>query len=100
MDRVSADTIYNMRKGIVIDVINEFKTDSLDAYKYTSKMNKIFIEHDDGTIARYVGFNSKSIFIKPGQTVYPQTKLGVLDIFNNSVYRLYFDIYYLKKNKF
>lgn len=100
VDRVSADTIYNMRKGIVTEVIDEFKTDSLDAYKYTSKMNKILIEHDDGTISSYTGFNNKSIFVKPGQTVYPQTKLGVLDIFNNSVYRLYFDVHYLKKINF
>lgn len=100
VDRISADTIFNMRKGIVIEIIDEFKTDSLDAYKYTSKMNKIFIEHEDGTISRYIGFNGKSIFVKLGQTVYPQTKLGVLDIFNNSIYRLYFDIYYLKKINF
>ena len=100
VDRNSADTIYSMRKGIVIDIINEFKTDSLDAYLYTSEMNKIFIEHNDGTIAKYVGFNRKSIFVKLGQTVYPQTKLGVLDIFNNLVYRLYFDISYLKNVDF
>ncbi len=100
VDRITADTIYSMRKGIVIDIIDEFKADPLDAYIYTSEMNKIFIEHNDGTIAKYVGFNRKSIFVKLGQTVYPQTKLGVLDIFNNSVYRLYFDISYLKNVDF
>jgi len=100
VDRKTADTIYNMRKGIVIEVIDEFETDSLDAYKYNSKMNKILIEHEDGTISRYKGFNRNSIFVKPGQTVYPQTKLGALDIFNNYVYRLYFDIYYIKELNF
>jgi len=97
VDRESADTVFNMRKGIVIEVIDEFKADLTDAYKYTSNLNKILIEHEDGSIARYTGFNNRSIFVKPGQTVYPQTKLGALDIFNNSVYRLYFDIYHLKK---
>lgn len=100
VDRASADTVYNMRKGIVVEVINEFKTDSSDAYKYNSKINKILIEHEDGSIARYKGFNNKSIFVKPGQIVYPQTKLGALDIFNNLVYRLYFDVYHLKKIDF
>lgn len=100
VDRVAADTIYSMRKGIVIERIDEFKTDSLDAYRYTSKMNRITIEHNDGTISRYIGFNKKSMFVKLGQTVYPQTKLGVLDFFNNSNYRLYFDVARLKKVDF
>lgn len=100
VDRNAADTIYSMRKGIIIKIVDEFKTDSLDAYKYTSKLNKITIEHNDGTISRYIGFNKKSMFVKLGQTVYPQTKLGVLDIFNNSNYRLYFDIGRLKKVDF
>lgn len=99
-DRKTADTIYSMRKGLVIDIIDAFKTDSLDAYKYTSKMNKVFVEHDDGTVSRYIGFNSASIFVTLGQTVYPQTKLGVLDLFNNSVYRLYFDVSFLKEVDF
>lgn len=100
VDRITADTIYNMRKGIVIEINDEFKSDSLYTYKYTSKMNKVFIEHKDGTISRFIGFNRNSIFVKLGQTVYPQTKIGVLDIFNNSIYRLYFDISYLKNIDF
>lgn len=100
VDRVIADTVYSMRKGIVIDIIDEYKTDSLSGYDYTSKTNKIMIEHNDGTISRYRGFNRNSIFIKLGQTIYPQTKLGVLELFNNSIYRLYFDISYLKKVEF
>ncbi|OGS72841.1 MAG: hypothetical protein A3F91_13275 [Flavobacteria bacterium RIFCSPLOWO2_12_FULL_35_11] len=97
VDRINADTIYGMRKGIVIEIVDKFETDSLDEYIYTSSMNKIVIEHNDGTISNYIGFNKKSIFVKLGQTVYPQTKLGVLNIFNNSTYRLYFDISYLKE---
>ena len=94
--RKSADTIYSMRKGIVVEIVNTYDTDTLDIYKYTSKMNRIVIEHDDGTYARYIGFKKNSIFVKLGQTVYPQTKLGALDLFNNSFYRFYFDMYYLK----
>lgn len=97
VDRKSADTIYSMRKGIVIEIVKKFETDPLDAYIYTSSMNKIVIEHEDGTISNYTGFDKKSIFVNLGQTVYPQTKLGVLNLFNNAVYRLYFDISFLKE---
>ena len=96
VDRNSADTICNMRKGIVIEIINKFETDSLDMYRYTSSMNKILVEHSDGTVAYYTGFNKNSIFVKLGQTVYPNTKLGTLSIFNNAIYRLYFSVSYLK----
>ncbi len=54
------------------------------------------MEHSDGTMARYVGFNKNAIFVNLGQTVFPQTELGQLDSFNNAKYRLYFDVYYLK----
>lgn len=97
VDRKTADTVCSMRKGIVIEIVDKFETDSLDAYSYISSMNKIIIEHEDGTNSNYFGFDKKSIFVKLGQTVYPQTKLGVLSIFNNTVYRLYFDISYLKE---
>lgn len=91
-DREYADTIYTMRKGIVVDVVNEFKPKKVDAYEYTNEMNSITVEHKDGTIATYIGFNKDSIFVKPGQVVYPQTKLGILDLFNTTVYRLYFSV--------
>ena len=96
VDRKDADTVYCMRKGIVTEIKSNYNTNPADLYKYTSKMNSIKVEHKDGTIARYIGFNKKSIFVQLGQTVYPQTQLGVLDSFNDSKYRLYFDISYLK----
>lgn len=100
VDRDYADTIYNMRKGIVVDIKAKYKTTPSDTYVYTSKMNSVTVEHKDGTVSRYIGFKKESIFVKLGQTVYPQTKLGALDIFNDSTYRLYFDVAYLKKVDF
>lgn len=97
VDRINADTVHSMRKGVVIEIVDKFETDTLDAYIYISSLNKIVIEHEDGTNSNYFGFDKKSIFVKLGQTVYPQSKLGVLSKFNNTVYRLYFDISYLKE---
>ena len=89
-----------MRKGIVVEIENKYKTDHSGTYKYTSKMNRIKIEHKDGTISKYLGFNKEYIFVKLGQTVYPQNKLGVFGLFDNTEYRLYFDVSYLKKVDF
>jgi hypothetical protein len=52
------------------------------------------VEHEDGTIAVYKGFHKNSIFVKLGQSVYPQTNLGVLEEFNPGVYRADFFVFY------
>lgn len=95
IDRASSDTICNMRKGIVVEIVNEFSKDPSIEYNYTSKMNKVVIEHEDGTFASYSGLKKDAIFTKLGQTVYPQTVLGTLETLNNTSYRLYFHIYYI-----
>ncbi|WP_372745116.1 hypothetical protein [Lutibacter sp.] len=99
VNRKNADTIYCMRKGIVVEIKDDFKPETFD-YTYTSKLNRIVVEHDDGTVARYIGFNKDLITVKLGQTVYPQSKLGVLELFDNELYRLYFDVSFLKEIDF
>jgi len=93
--RKKPDTICSMRKGVVVQIINKFETDTLLKKSYTNKINTIRVEHSDGTYAFYTGFKKNSIFVKLGQTVYPQTKLGILDVFNTGRYRLSFAISYL-----
>lgn len=94
----TADTIYAMRKGIVVDIKNEFVTDTL--MKFTSKKNSILIEHADGTIASYKGFKLNSILVKLGETVYPATQLGILDMNKGNSYFLTFSVFYLGKDTF
>jgi hypothetical protein len=89
------DTICSMRKGIVVQITNEHDANTEYKKSYSSERNAMVIEHTDGTYARYVGFKKNSFSVELGQTVYPQTKLGVLDMFNEDNYRLSFSIYYL-----
>jgi len=91
----SADTIHCMRKGIVVKITNKHKSDILFEKSYTSKRNSIIVEHSDGTYASYTGLKKNSFFVKLGQTVYPQTKIGIIEKFNKQNYRLSFAIYYL-----
>lgn len=93
--RNQPDTIYSMRKGIVVEIENSYTLDTLHEKSYTSKRNTVIIEHPDGTYASYAGFKKNSIVVKLGQTVYPQTKLGVMEVFNTGTYRLSFAVYYL-----
>ena len=90
-----ADTIYSMRKGIVIDLSNSFTADQSLGNWYSSQRNHIVIEHEDGTVAEYKGIKKNSFFVKLGQTVYPQTIIGVMERADENKYRIDFNVHYL-----
>jgi hypothetical protein len=94
------DTIYCMRKGIVVALENEYNEGSSIDKQYTSQRNSIVIEHADGTYASYKGFKKNSIAVKLGQTVYPETKLGMTEIFDNEKYKIDISVYYFSDPDF
>jgi hypothetical protein len=93
-----SDTIYCMRKGLVIRIIDAYKNDDKLNKTYTSKRNSILIEHIDGSYASYKGFDKNEIFVKLGQKVYPHSLLGRLEKFNKTNYRLDFNTFHYLKN--
>lgn len=95
----NADTICNMRKGIVVKVDDQYQSSSLEMV-YTSKRNTITVEHSDGTLATYKGFKNNALFVKLGQTVYPHTELGVMEQFNANNYRADISISFLYDKDF
>jgi len=94
------DTICSMRKGIVVFIDNQYDDNSVLNAQYTSRRNKVLIEHEDGTFAMYRGFKKNGIFVASGQAVNPQTELGIIEKYNNDSYRLDFDVYYLSQSTF
>ena len=92
------DSVFAMRKGIVVNIKNEFENDTITNVVYTSKTNTIQIEHEDGTYALYKGFKKNSFKVNLGDVVYPNTMLGTLNKFNNQNYTLHFTIFYLNKD--
>ncbi|PCE66401.1 hypothetical protein B7P33_03650 [Sediminicola luteus] len=93
-----AETVYAIRKGIVVEIKDGQKHEVSNNISYTSKLNEVLIEHKDGTYGRYSGFARGSITVKLGQMVYPRTQLGKLTQFNERDYRLYLMVYYLTQN--
>lgn len=92
------DTIYAMRKGVVIRIIDKYINDDKLNKTYTSERNSILIEHIDGSYASYKGFDKNQIFVKLGQKVYPHTVLGKLEKFNKTNYRLDFNTFHYLEN--
>lgn len=75
--------VFTSRKGQVIEVSSA-----------TGKRTFIKIEHMDGTVAMYSGFDSSSITIKEGQRVLPGKVLGSLEKNQIDFYTLYFRVIY------
>lgn len=78
------DTVLAIRKGVVIDVVNQFVYDQSVSRFYQSNLNRIVVEHDDGTFAEYTGFLKGQIFVLPGQSVLPYSPLGRLGSYDIS----------------
>ena len=95
----TTDTVCSIRKGLVIDIVNTFEKDTLKK-EFTTQKNRIIIEHKDGTIAIYKGFNKNSILVKLGQTVYPQTSLGLMDKSKKGIHYISLMVSYLINNDF
>jgi hypothetical protein len=96
----TADTLCSMRKGTVIKIDDQYHKKSSVEKVYGSNRNSITIEHSDGTLAIYHGFIKTGIFVKLGQTVYPQTELGVMELFDTDEYRADVSISYLIDKNF
>lgn len=91
------DSIFSSRKGVIINVSNENKTDTTSSFYYQRNRNYILVEHEDGTLARYEGFDNKMINIKEGDKVLPGTYHGTLERYDKDPkkYLLFFTCYYL-----
>jgi hypothetical protein len=91
------EIVRAIRKGVVVEIINKFKSKSDNVYSYYSEQNSTKIEHKDGSIASYKGFGNNQINVKIGQLVFPQTKLGELGKYDSrEKYRLYLSLYSFK----
>jgi hypothetical protein len=93
------EIIRAIRKGVVVEIINNFKPKIDNIYSYYSEQNFIKIEHSDGSLASYKGLDN-NIEVKIGQLVYPQTKLGKLAKYDTKErYKLYLSLYSFKTIK-
>lgn len=90
------DTVFSSRKGLVVEVKDDVEPDPTLSVSFSSESNFVLVEHDDGTLARYLVLKKGSLMVRPGQLVYPHTPLalaGTYDVGRNSQIRFY--VYYL-----
>lgn len=61
--------VYAARRGIVIEIADEYYAAGLDPATDLARANIVRILHDDGTMALYAHLNWNSIRVRPGQAV-------------------------------
>ncbi|MBP6182301.1 hypothetical protein [Flavobacterium sp.] len=95
------DSVFGMRKGVVVDVrtLTVFNKDEATQETKKALRKEIIVEHADGTFASYSGIEKNSIAVKIGQTINPQSYIGVMDKLNGDGYSFTFDIYYHEPNQ-
>ena len=88
--------IFPVRKGVVIDVVRDFDVDTTKTFTYYNNMNSIKIEHNDGSIALYSGFNKNEIYVNKGDLVYPKyNPIGKTVVYDKrGKHRINFSLYY------
>ncbi len=63
-------TVCAARKGVVLDIANDFFTGGTDKEEYAERANFIRILHEDGTMALYAHLQVESILVGVGGRVY------------------------------
>lgn len=90
-------TVTAARKGRVIDLIDIHEQSELSGVSYTSQVNELTIEHEDGTLAIYRGFQKGSFQVKLDETVFPGTPLGLNSKYEDrSEFNVSMMVFYLK----
>lgn len=88
--------VLAVRKGIVVEVMNAFDDSELDGASYTSKNNRIIVEHTDGTIATYGNLKREGISVKVGDLVFPGQEIARNLNRGEKSFRIIFSVTYLK----
>ena len=94
------DTVTAIRKGVVVDIVDKYEDKNSENIAYTSERNQIIVEHEDGTLLRYLGFKGGSIMVQLGEGVLPGSVLGINSLTQNSNYSIDLLLYYLNSANF
>ncbi|MCH5690678.1 M23 family metallopeptidase [Niabella sp. W65] len=92
------EMVTAIRKGMVVKVVDEFETS--ENIEFTTRQNAVIVEHEDGTLVRYLGFKKGSLQVRPGDVILPNTPLGVNTFRSKNRYAISIFMYYLSSLDF
>ena len=92
------EIVTAVRKGIVVEIVDEFET--IENIEFTTRQNAVIVEHEDGSLVRYLGFKKGSLQVRPGDVVLPNTPLGSNTFRSKNRYGISIFMYYLSSLDF
>lgn len=91
---VLGDTICATRAGIVCEATDHAEARKENEVFSTKTRNNIYLEHADGTIARYNILNAIKLLVQIGDKVIPGQPLAIFDK-KEKDYTMLYDVFYL-----
>lgn len=92
------ELVTAIRKGLVVEVVDEFET--RENVEFTTSQNAVIVEHEDGTLVRYLGFKKGSLKVEAGDQVFPNTPLGLNTFRSKDRFGISIFMYYLNSLDF
>lgn len=80
------DTIYAMRRGIVTRIERPENERIRRGQTFSSESFRIWVEHPDGSIARYSPVDGANIFVSEGDRVLPSTPLALVGTYDGELF--------------
>lgn len=93
------DTVYAMRRGVVVKVERAAKPASdAPAVSFTSETTRVRIEHPDGSYAWYMELDGENLFVDEGDEVLPSTPLSLAASFDGERYKTSVQLFWRQTN--
>lgn len=94
---VEGDTVYAMRRGVVTRIERKRRTGK-PAASFTTETTSLYVEHRDGTVARYITLDPDNLLVEEGDEVFPDTPLGLAGSYDGEHHRVSVQVYWLATN--
>lgn len=92
------EMVTAIRKGLVVEIVDAHE--NRENVEYTTSQNSVIIEHEDGTLVRYLGFKKGSLKVKTGDVVFPNAPLGLNTFRSKNRFGISVFMYYLNSVDF
>lgn len=92
------DTVYAMRRGIVVEIETPERDPDAPAVSFTSKSPNLLVEQPDGSFAWYVCLDGDNVLVGEGDEVFPGTPLALAGSYDGEQYKVSVQTYWWETN--
>ena len=88
------DTVYAMRRGVVVEIRKPEKRFDAPRVSFTTNSPNLLVEQPDGTLAWYICVDGDNVLVDVGDEVLPGTPLALAGSYDGEYYKTAVQIYW------